>query len=410
MLPCGSDTPAPYWTGKPDQRHLPRSDDPAETPPLPLIERLQFVQRQTTLLIVLCVIAVGAYFLTRSLAATTRALHRSDAARWYTLGQQRLADGDLPRAITALRRAAGMDHDARGVQLALAAAHRQAGQTEQARDVLHTALDRFPDDPEVSLRLATLEAETGHVEEAIRHYQAALLGLWGPDQLDRRRQLREHYIRFLLQQDMAARALSETLLLAGEIADDAPSHVKVGDLLHRAGDPQRALQQFEIALQHAPRDPEALSRAGEAAFETGDYRVANRYLERARDTERSRELLPVVDLVLALDPLRPGLALRERHRRVARAATLLAQGVARCQSAVCPDGPGCDAAEALAREIATLQTRLRRAAREADTVEAGLASLVDFANRATTACPPADADPPIARALTLIAASHGVAP
>jgi tetratricopeptide (TPR) repeat protein len=389
---------------------LSRSDDPSETPPLPLIERLQFVQRQTTLLIVLCVIAVAAYFLTRSLASTTHALHRSDAARWYAMGQERLADGDLPRAITALRRAAAMDAGARGVHLALASAHEQAGQVEQARDVLHAALERFRDDPEISLRLATLEAEAGGVEEAIRHYQAALLGLWGPEQLDQRRQLREHYIHFLLEQGMAPRALSETLLLAGEIPDDAPSHVKVGSLLQRAGDSERALQQFEIALQHAPQDPEALSRAGEAAFETGDYRAASRYLQRARDTERSQRLLPVVDLVLALDPLRPGLLLRERHRRVALAATLLAQRVARCRTAACPEGAGCAGAEALVKEIATIQTALRRAAREADTVEAGLGSLVDFANRAATVCPPTDADPPVARALTLIAASHGVAP
>ena len=385
-----------------------RDDDPSDPAPLPLIERLKFVQRQTTLLGVLCVIAVAAFFVTRSLAAATRALHRSDAARWHALGQQRLAGGDMPGAITALRRAAAMDHEARDVQLALAAAHRRAGQFDAARDVLLATLERFPDDPEINRRLATLEAGTGRSEEAIRHYQAALLGLWGPDQLDERRRLREQYIGFLLDRDLAARALSETLLLAGEIVDDAPSHVRVGDLLRRAGDRERALQQFESALLHAPRDPDALARAGEAAFEVGNYGVAGRYLARAPGSPQSRALLPVVELVLALDPLRPGLSVRERHRRLSTAAARMADAVDECRRPACGAGatPDCAAASALGREIAQVRAALRRAARQADTVDGGLATLVDFGQRSAAVCAPG----PLVRALKLIASEYGVAP
>ena len=373
------------------------------------MERLQFVQRQTTLLIVLCVIAVAAFFLTRSLAGATHALHRGDAARWHALGQQRLAAGDMPGAITALRRAAASDHYDRDVQLALAAAHRQAGQIDAARDVLVAALRRFPDDPDVHLRLATLQAGSGRTDEAVRHYQSALLSLWGPDQLQRRRDLREEFVEFLLDRDQGARALSESLLLAGEIDNDAASHLKVGILLHRAGDHARGLQQFEAALQLAPRDEEALARAGEAAFEIGQYALANRYLSRARASARSQALLPVVELVLALDPLRPGLVLRERHRRLDRAAALLADESARCRSAQCPDGAPCEAAEVLVTEVAATRAALRRAAREPDTVEPGLATLVDLAARQTAVCSPGTL-PPILRALQLIKSSYGVAP
>ena len=392
-----------------DRETLPPADDPNDPPPLPLVERLQFVQRQTTLLIVLCVIAVAAFFVTRSLAGATHALHRGDAARWHALGQQRLADGDMPGAITALRRAAASDHYDRDVQLALAAAHRQAGQTDAARDVLVAALGRFPDDPDVHLRLATLEAGSGGTDEAIRHYQAALLSLWGPDQLQRRRDLREEFVEFLLDRDLDARALSESLLLAGEIDNDAASHVKVGILLHRAGDHARGLQQFEAALQLAPRDEEALARAGEAAFEIGEYALANRYLSRVRGSERSAALLPVVELVLSLDPLRPGLALRERHRRLERTATLLASETTRCRSAHCPDGAPCEAAEILVTEIAATRAALRRAAREPDTLEAGLATLTGFAARQTAVCAPGTM-PPILHALQLIKSRYGVAP
>lgn len=386
-----------------------RPDDPADPPPLPLVERLQFIQRQTTLLIVLCVIAVAAFFVTRSLAGATHALHRGDAARWQALGQQRLASGDMPGAITALRRAAASDHYDRDVQLALAAAHRQAGQTDAARDVLVAALRRFPDDPDVHLRLATLEAGSGRTDEAIRHYQSALLSLWGPDQLQRRRTLREEFVEFLLDRDLDARALSESLLLAGEIDNDAPSHLKVGTLLHRAGDHARGLQQFQAALQLAPDNAEALARAGEAAFEIGEYALASRYLSRAPRTDRSQALLPVVELVLSLDPLRPGLPLRERHRRLDRTAALLTAGAAQCRRAHCPDGAACEAAESLVSEIADTRAALRRAAREADTVEPGLAALAAFTARQTAICAPGSM-PPILRALDLIRSRYGVAP
>ena len=392
-----------------DRETLPPADAPHDPPPLPLVERLQFVQRQTTLLIVLCVIAVAAFFVTRSLASAAHALHRGDAARWHALGQQRLADGDMPGAITALRRAAASDHYDRDVQLALAAAHRQARQIDAARDVLVAALRRFPDDPDVHLRLATLEAGSGRTDEAIRHYQSALLSLWGPDQLERRRDLREEFVEFLLDRDLDARALSESLLLAGEIDNDAASHLKVGTLLHRAGDHARGLQQFQAALQLVPGDEEALARAGEAAFEIGEYALANRYLSRAPGSVASRDLLPVVELVLSLDPLRPGLALRERHRRLSRTAALLDAETARCRSAHCPDGAACEAAEALAAEGDATRAALRRAAREADTVEAGLTALADFAARQTAVCAPGTM-PPLLRALQLITSRYGVAP
>jgi tetratricopeptide (TPR) repeat protein len=410
LLLCEVDTPAPYRLSQPTAPDtLPRSDTPLEDPPVPLIERLRFVQRQTTLLIALCVIAVAAYFLTRSLAGATHALHRSDAARWQALGQQRLAEGDMPGAITALRRAAASDHYDRNVQVALAAAHRQAGQTDAARDVLVAALRRFPDDPDVHLHLATLEAAGGATDEAIRHYQSALLSLWGPDQLERRRRLREEFIEFLLNRGLEPRALSESLLLAGEIQHDAASHLKVGALLHRAGDHARGLQQFEAALQLAPRDEEALARAGEAAFEIGEYAQALRHLSRVPGSTRSQALLPSVELVLALDPLRPGLAVRERHRRLAAAAELLRDDIGRCRAAVCPGGAACAATEAFATEIAATRTALRRAAREPDTVEPGLATLADFARRQAAICAPGR-EPPLLHALRLITSRYGVAP
>jgi hypothetical protein len=114
--------------------------------------------------------------------------------------------------------------------------------------------------------------------------------------------------------------------------------------------------------------------------------------------------------VLALDPLRPGLALRERHRRLARAAALLDERITSCRAAVCPSGSQCTAAEALVADIGKARIALGRAARQQDTVEAGLSSLIELADRAAAVCGPLEPARPIGRALKLIAAQYGVAP
>lgn len=374
-------------------------DDTDSTSPLSLITRLQFLQRQTTLLCVLIAITIAAFFLTRSLAATSRAYHRADALQWHQVGLRRLADGDTASAITALRHAAAGDRENREVALALANAYGAAADPGAARDVLLQLRERFPEDPDINLRLARLERGNERPEEAIRYYQGALLGLWGPQQLDERRQLRGELIEFLLEYDMKPRALSESLLLAGETPDTPEAHVRVGQLLLRADDPGRALQQFDAALERAPRDGDARAWAGEAAFRAGQFRLASRHLARVPDHPRAEALAPVVDLIVTLDPLAPGLSGRERHRRIGAAAERVAAELAGCKA----DETQVDA---LTTELAAVRAELRRR-RTDDPVDAHLSALASLAERAASIC---GQPTPIFRALDLIAAQHGRAP
>jgi Tfp pilus assembly protein PilF len=307
-----------------------------------------------------------------------------------------------------LRRAAAGDRDNLEVQLALAGAYLAAGQAAEGRDVLLEFRERHPDHPEVNLRLARLEASGEQPDEAIRFYQAALLGLWGPEQLEQRRTLRIEYIGFLLDRTLASRALSESLLLAGEMPEDLASHVKLGELMRRAGDPARALAQFESALALDRRQPDATARAGEAAFEAGSYRLADRYLRQVPDDPRSRSLRPVLELIIALDPLLPGLASRERHRRVASAAGRLETEILECRARRCQSADAaCAEAEALAREVTAARAQLKKNSRKNDAVDPGSSMVVGLAEKASTLCGPNAA---IFRALSLIAARHATPP
>jgi Tfp pilus assembly protein PilF len=276
-----------------------------------------FVHREIVVLVVLCVLVVVAFVLTRAAAGANRALRLRDAAAWYDAGEPRRAAGQTESAIRALRRATAINRDNPTYRLALAAALGADRQDDAARQVLLGVRASTPEDPEANVQLARLEARHDDLTGTVRYYQNAVYGSWSGDQLDARRQVRIELIRYFLAHEQRARALSELLMLAGNLPLDVEAQTEAGQLFIQAGDPRRGLERFRQALQIDPKNAPALAGAGEAAFDAGDYTSAQRYL-RAVDPPSSRvkELRAVTDLVLTRDPLRPELSMRQRHDRV----------------------------------------------------------------------------------------------
>jgi tetratricopeptide (TPR) repeat protein len=107
---------------------------------------LRLVHRETALLVVLCGIAIVAYFSTRAVADANRRLNLADAARWYGAGDEDVRAGDPPRAAAAFRRAMALDPSRREYRLALADALTASHDDEAARFVLQQLRDMDPDD------------------------------------------------------------------------------------------------------------------------------------------------------------------------------------------------------------------------------------------------------------------------
>jgi predicted Zn-dependent protease len=129
----------------------------------------------------------------------------------------------------------------------------------------------------VNVQLARLEARRDDVTGTVRYYQNALYGSWRIDQGDARRQVRVELIRYLLAHDQRGRALSELLVLEGNLPDDARLQTEAGRLFLEAGEPHRGLERFRQVLRSDPKNKSALTGAGEAAFEVGDYTSAQRF-------------------------------------------------------------------------------------------------------------------------------------
>ncbi len=281
----------------------------------------RIVRREVWLLILLGALVVPLFVFTRSMAARNRSMNIEIAGSWHQLGQQRLKAGDTEQAVEDFRKATTRDHDNADYALDLAAALSAANRTEEARQDLLRLREASPESGEINLNLARLFAKEGDEKEAIRYYHHALFGMW-PEEPDagQRADVRLELIRFLLDSGESSQALSELLILASDLPDNEKSHIEVGELFLQAGDPQRALDQYTVALKANAKDPGALGGAGRAAFKLGDYAGARRYLDGALanggDSAEVRDVLEIARLVLSADPLAVGIGMEARIRRL----------------------------------------------------------------------------------------------
>ena len=189
-----------------------------------------------------------------------------------------------------------------------------------------------------SMELARLEARHTDRTAVGRYYQTAIVGLWRAAQRPTQRQVRTEFIEFLLNHGERDRALSELLVLEASLPDDGPSQLAAGKMLLAAGDARRAADHFARVLRLVPNDQVALAGAGEAAFELNDYAGARRYLNALEEeTDRTRQLRTLTDLVVGNDPLGPRLPMSERRRRLAAGLAQVIRRLEACQARTPPE-------------------------------------------------------------------------
>jgi tetratricopeptide (TPR) repeat protein len=371
----------------------------------------RFVRREFVVLIVLGAVTVSGFLLTRAAARANHDLRLRDGSALYAAGERDLGAGHPASAIDALRRAVAIERDNQRYRLALSSALEAAGQDDAARQVLVGIRQLSPENPEANLRLARIEGRQGDAAAAIRYYQSALYGTWGAEQQDRRREVRVEFVHYLLTHDDRALALSELLILSGNLPDQAALHVEAGSLFNDAGDPGRALDQFRRALRLDPGSRPALAGAGESAFELGDYVVAQRFLRAATQEpsdpqfDRLSERLQVADLVLARDPLLPRLSPRDRRDRLMSSVAYTRTRLTDCLASGSLDQAQHDALDSLRAEIDTWQEHGRNLRDgSVESIETGL-NLVYRIERQTAGCGPLS---PVDRALQLIAHRHEI--
>jgi tetratricopeptide (TPR) repeat protein len=340
-------------------------------------------------------------------AQSNDALGRRRAAVWFDTAQRASHDGRSEAAVAALRRAVSKDPDNRKYRLALADALGATGLDEEARRVLLTLREIDSEDADANLQLARLEARGPDTEAARRYYLNALADLWRPEQTASREAVRFELVEFLLARQERARALSELLLLAANLPEDAAQRARVGRMFLAAAEPRRALDLFTDALLLRPTHAEALAGAGEAAFALADYPLARRYLDAApQDDARLVDLRAVTGLVLDADPLAPRLGAGGRQTRLTAAFEQAARRLETCIDALgIPGNTGLEPLRDDAQAFTSSMSRARQ--RDArDLVEEGVDLVYRIERAVAERCgAPASA---FDRALLLIGRRHGL--
>jgi tetratricopeptide (TPR) repeat protein len=373
------------------------------------------LSRRRHVLLALFLLLIPAFAVTGLATRSYRATQQRLGDEWFALGEERLKGSQPAAAVEAFRTALSLSRDP-AHRLRLAQALAAAGRRTEARAHLLTLRESGPGDGLINLELARLEAREGNVREATEYYHDAVAGAWNQATELRRREARLELTDMLLRAGAAAEAQAELVALASDLPDEAAAHVRVADLLLRAGNAERALETYRSALALEPRSAPALAGAGEAAFRLRYYVTARRYfasaLGRSPGDERLVERNAVIDAVLTLDPFRRGLTSRERARRALRARDTVLASLQACAAtegvALYPEEPAGEPLPRAAAALRALEPRVRPATlwREPDLVDELMDRVFEAEAAVTAACGASD---PSEQALNLIARDRQLA-
>jgi len=198
---------------------------------------------------------------------------------------------------------------------------------------------------------------SGSIEDATRYYHNAMYGVWNSNPDANRNKARIELIQFLLKKNAGGNAESELMALANSLPATPDSHLEAARLFAEAQDYPSALAQDEEVLRLDPTNATALSAAGQAAYRTGNYATAERYLRAAvaanPQDAKLRQLLETTQTVLRASPFRTHLSDAERNRRIIAAFAQAEDRLANCAQQTGEDINSTTSTSLLAR----LQTR-----------------------------------------------------
>jgi len=312
------------------------------------------------ILIILTLAAAAGFAAVGHLVARFTANQQARGRKLYEVGLESAGVGHYDDAIAAFRAALTCDPTNSQYQLSLARALRDSNdprRLEEAESYLIALWQRTPQDAAVNLALARVAAHRGSVEDATRYYHNAMYGVWNSNPDANRNKARIELIQFLLKKNAGGNAESELMALANSLPATPDSHLEAARLFAEAQDYPSALAQDEEVLRLDPTNATALSAAGQAAYRTGNYATAERYLRAAvaanPQDANLRQLLETTQTVLRASPFRTHLSDAERNRRIIAAFAQAEDRLANCAQQTGEDINSTTSTSLLAR----LQTR-----------------------------------------------------
>lgn len=278
-----------------------------------------YAAREPLVIFVLSAVAIVCFFLVSALSGVYKHELDDHGTAWFNRGQDDLHAGQLARAVADFQAALTYSRDNYQYELSLAQALASLNRTEEARTYLVSLWQRQPENGSVNLELARIYAGKGDVTQALRYYHNAIYAVWSGDAEPQQLSVRLELVKFLLARKAFNQAESELIAAGRSIPDNPALQMEIGDLFMKVPDYERALALYRQALKLKPHNQSALARAGRAAFELGQYRLADRYLAAAVSAKpndiESLDMLRMARTIPKMDPYN-FLSTAERDRTV----------------------------------------------------------------------------------------------
>lgn len=297
-----------------------------------------YLRRQPVTLALLTALMVVFFLAVSTLARIHDGQRESLAERWAQRGVDNLNAKLYKPAVEDFRTALLYSRDNGAYQLSLAEALIGLKRDDEAQAYLINLWEREPDNGMVSLELARIAVSKNQTQQALRYYHNAIYGTWPSDPDAQRRKTRLELIAYLMRINARQQAEAEMIDLAATVGEDAAQQEQLGEMFATVGDYGRALAAFRTSLSLHRRYPAALAGAGNAAFESGQFLQAERYLEEALAADPGdaavEQRLKMTEYVLHWDPFRQGLSQVQQNRIVMAA---FAAAGARLKGCTSPD-------------------------------------------------------------------------
>ena len=284
-------------------------------------------------LLTLSLVIVLGFSFTRLVVSTFNEKQNALGAEYYAAGLRAMEKNRPAEAVDAFETALVYSRDNFQYRLRLTDALVASGATGEALAQLQAFWEQRPQDAEVNLKLARLEAQRQHVDAAVGYYQNAIDGMW-PENSDPGQQrigARFEAAEYLVRQGHQEQAEASLLALADVLPTYSPEQKKLADLYLRNGDPGRALNIYQTQLTVNKKDNPAILGAAQASLAAGSYAAALRYLEEMKpETSESQALRLELERMEALDPFARAATEKIRTDRTMAAFRIAIERLAGC--------------------------------------------------------------------------------
>jgi len=284
-------------------------------------------------LLTLAMVIVLGFSFTRLVVSSYNQMLASRAAQYDADGNRAMAEKRPEQAVAAYENALIYSHSNFQYRLKLTDALVASGASSEAFAQLRDFREQHPDDAQVNLNLARLEARNQHVDEALQYYHDAVEGVWPEhsDPLPQRIEARLEAAEYLASLGHKDEAEGVLVAVAAALPAASAEQPRLAELFLRNGDAERALDIYEMQLSQKKNDPAALLGAARASLAGGSYSAARKYLEEMKpQNAEAVSLQRELQRAEALDPFASSAKGRVRTERTMAAFRIALERLAEC--------------------------------------------------------------------------------